>query len=324
MSTRVCKRKLEFTPSPGGRYRGKEKKAREDEIERRIHEARGMEPPLQGAANAAKEFLDSDDIFQTVLSRYNQEAKRTGQSEGSEGVGKGSGMIEPLLQAMTTCMIEVMGRFMSKFIEGEARRREEDGVVEKECVNSRLLLAKYENDRLEQYTRRENIRVAGISEEQGETPEGLEAKIVGVCKDVGVNITPDAFAAVHRVGKKGDKPRQVMVRFVSRRVRDTVVGRKKVLKEQDKGVFINDDLTLLRSKMMYAIKQTKKWIVWSVRGVLHCTKKLPEGVRPEEGRRQELVIVETPDDLIKVGITSIDLADLGLQNVILPELPALH
>ena len=65
-----------------------------------------------------------------------------------------------------------------------------------------------------------------------------------MCKDVGVDVTPEAFAAVHRVGKKGDKPRQVMVRFVSRRVRDTVMGKKKMLKEQGKGVFINEDLTL--------------------------------------------------------------------------------
>ena len=34
----------------------------------------------------------------------------------------------------------------------------------------------------------------------------------------------------------------------------------------------------------------------------------------------DLVIVETPDDLIKVGFDSIDLVDLGLQNVVLPEL----
>ena len=128
-----------------------------------------------------------------------------------------------------------------------------------------------------------------------------------MCKDVGVDVTPEAFAAVHRVGKKkGDKPRQVMVRFVSRRVRDNVMGKKKVLKDQGKGVFINEDLTLLRSKMMYAIRQTDEWIVWSVRGVLHCTRKQASGPGvppPQEGRRPELIIVETPGDLIKVGIS---------------------
>ena len=46
-------------------------------------------------------------------------------------------------------MIEFIGRFMAKFIEEEARIREGDGVVEKACVNNRLFLAKYENDRLE-------------------------------------------------------------------------------------------------------------------------------------------------------------------------------
>ena len=73
--------------------------------------------------------------------------------------------------------------------------------------------------------------MAGIIEQQGETPESLEAKIVGVCKKVGANNTPGAFAAVHYVGKKGSKPRKVMMRFMSRRVRDTVVRRKKNLKE---------------------------------------------------------------------------------------------
>ena len=68
---------------------------------------------------------------------------------------------------MTTCMAEVMGPFMSKFMEGETRRREVDGAVGKEEVNSRLLLAKYENDCLEQCRRRENIRVGVLKESKG-------------------------------------------------------------------------------------------------------------------------------------------------------------
>ena len=99
-------------------------------------------------------------------------------------------------------------------------------------------------------------------------------------------------------------------------------SKKKLLKDQGKGIYLNDDLTPLRSKMMYAIRQTGQWNVWSVRGLLHCTKKLPEGAQRVEGQRPDLVIVETPDDLVKVGFNSIDLVDLGLQNVVLSKLDA--
>ena len=84
-------------------------------------------------------------------------------------------------------------------------------------------------------------------------------------------------------------------------------------------MFVNEDLTPLRSKMMSVIKANGDWVVWSVRGTLHCTRKLPPGVHAVDGRRPEMVVVETPDDLYKVGFSSIDLADLGLQDCILPE-----
>ena len=328
MSSRVSKRKLQFTPSPRGKWGNAEKKAREAETERLVHRARGMEPPAEGAFGGAdshlSQYLDPSDIFDTVLQRYNQEAIRTGTKEGGgESKQSDRGIIEPLLKAMTTCMVEVMSRFMTKFAEGEARRREEEEVVTRDSVNSKLLLAEYKSDRYEQYSRRENMRIAGIAEEQGETDEGLEAKAVGVCKDLGVDVTPEAFDAVHRVGKKKEgKPRQVIVRFISRKVRDRVFSKKRLLRDQGKGIFLNDDLTPLRSKMMYAIKQTGQWNVWSVRGLLHCTKKLPEGVQRVDGQRPDLVIVETPDDLAKVGFNSIDLVDLGLHNVVLPEIDA--
>ena len=47
-----------------------------------------------------------------------------------------------------------------------------------------MRLNAYENDRLQQYTRRENIRISGITEAEGEQ---LKAKIVNIASDMGLN-----------------------------------------------------------------------------------------------------------------------------------------
>ena len=65
-----------------------------------------------------------------------------------------------------------------------------------------LLLMRYENDRLEQYCRRETIKVVGLKEEEG---EDTEQKVLGVFKAVGADITPADVSIVHRTGEEEEE-----------------------------------------------------------------------------------------------------------------------
>ncbi|KAL8622600.1 hypothetical protein ACOMHN_009234 [Nucella lapillus] len=76
----------------------------------------------------------------------------------------------------------------------------------------------YENDRLNQYTRRESLRIAGVAVQQGETALDVEQKALKVFADADVAVVvPDDIAIVHRAGKARNGTQPVLVRFVSRR-----------------------------------------------------------------------------------------------------------
>ena len=87
------------------------------------------------------------------------------------------------------------------------------------ATENRLLAAvtslTYENDRLQQYSRRESVRIFGIRQADGETAEQVEQKVLAVFKEAGADIKEEDIAAVHRVGKVGRGPRPILVKFVS-------------------------------------------------------------------------------------------------------------
>ena len=115
----------------------------------------------------------------------------------------------------------------------------------------------YENDRLQQYSRRESVRIFGIRQAEGETAEQVELSALGVFKEAGADVKEEDIAAVHRVGKVGRGLRPILVKFVSRRKRREVMEKKKSLKGKDgyQKVCINDDLTPRRAKLLALVKR---------------------------------------------------------------------
>ena len=77
------------------------------------------------------------------------------------------------------------------------------------------------NIKLEQYTRRENLRFNNIEETEGEDCKTLVTSIIQ--NELGVHLSHIRFRAVHRVGKKLEgRSRPIIARFVSREDRDLV------------------------------------------------------------------------------------------------------
>ena len=67
---------------------------------------------------------------------------------------------------------------------------------------------RYENDRLEQYSRRETIRVVGVKEEEG----WIASRRYWVFSKL---LVQTDISVVHRTGDRNRKGRPILVRFVS-------------------------------------------------------------------------------------------------------------
>lgn len=120
---------------------------------------------------------------------------------------------------------------------------------------------KQRTDELEQYQRRNNLRVFGIPEADGEDTDKL---LVDMFKErLGVDISPDRLDRSHRVGegKKrrsedgAERHRPIIVRFTSYRDRRIVFMAKRKLKAT--GITIREDLTSARVDLLK--KATEKF-----------------------------------------------------------------
>lgn len=136
---------------------------------------------------------------------------------------------------------------------------------------------------VEQYTRRENLRVYGISEAEAEngdtkaieTSEQCLQKVLALLNaklKLARKIHFFDLAAVHRIGtydKKSSKPRSIIIRFVSRRIRDMVFDAKAGLKGSK--YVITEDLTPYQYRLLMKTKNESTICdkVWTKYGKIH-------------------------------------------------------
>nr|KAG5701922.1 hypothetical protein BaRGS_014987 [Batillaria attramentaria] len=86
-------------------------------------------------------------------------------------------------------------------------------------------------DELEQYSRRNNIRISDIPETDGEDTDDL---IIAIGNEIGVTITEEMIHRSHRVGKKGDDfCRPIICKFTSYRYKQRLFKEKKKLANVD-------------------------------------------------------------------------------------------
>lgn len=114
-----------------------------------------------------------------------------------------------------------------------------------------------QNDALEQYTRRNSIRISGVAESEGESCDDVVLATINEKMAVSPPITLDHIDRLHRVGKKGTgKARQIIVKFTSYRHRARVMAKRRELRGSD--IFVNEDLTRKRSQIMWHCRAEKR------------------------------------------------------------------
>lgn len=121
-----------------------------------------------------------------------------------------------------------------------------------------------EADSIEQYGRRENVRIFGVEEEPG---EDVFAKVVSVAEKAGVSITKNDVSTCHRLPSGGTGPKPLIAKFVRRETKHQLMKNKRNLKNTN--IFVNDDLTPLRAKVTRDLRNRD-----SVRSVITVNEKI--------------------------------------------------
>lgn len=147
-------------------------------------------------------------------------------------------------------------------------------------------------DEMEQYSRRNCLKITGIPEEKNENTDTLALNVFNnlVLKENTKKISVKDISRSHRVGKYDPrrKTRDIIVKFTSYRDRAKVYGNKKNLKsynnnpsKQTGRIFINEALTTRRfelyGKTRDLVKKKKIDSTWTYDGRIYVKLSGPRG-----------------------------------------------
>ena len=112
-------------------------------------------------------------------------------------------------------------------------------------------------DAQEQYSRRNCIRISGMAEKMNEDTDQL---VLSMAEDLNVQLALSDIDRSHRVGKQTSGGRKIIVKFSTYRARQNIFSQRKKLSDSPNwsGVFINEDLTARRSKLLFDARQLKR------------------------------------------------------------------
>ena len=114
-----------------------------------------------------------------------------------------------------------------------------------------------ETDNLQQYSRRNSLRISGIPESDTEDPVEKSLTLINETMKVKPKIELSDVDRIHRVGaKSANKSRPMLIKFSTYLARKRVMAARKSLNRTQ--VFLNEDLTRRRSNICWKARQMKK------------------------------------------------------------------
>ena len=128
---------------------------------------------------------------------------------------------------------------------------------ENELLKARVSKLESVAEESEQYSRRNSLRISNINEDDEEDTDRVVLQIADV---LNVNICQLDIDRSHRVGKPTTKRNHdILVKFATYRARQGIYRARSSLKDTTyKGVFLNEDLTRSRSKLLWEARQKVK------------------------------------------------------------------
>ena len=140
-------------------------------------------------------------------------------------------------------------------------------------------------NKLDQYNRRNNIKIQGIPSSVSD--ENLEKKVIDIFKCLNIIIQSNDIEGCHRIGKAN--PQNTIIRFINRKFCFDALEKKANLKNvnnQDLGfetntkLFFSENLTPLNQKLTWMCRELKRagkiHSCWSSKGVIKLRRTVNE------------------------------------------------
>ena len=178
--------------------------------------------------------------------------------------------------------------------------KDEVAVLKKQAVEM-----KFNHDKLEQHGRKGMIRISGLKDPRT-SDEDTDEKVIKLAADCGVELTRSDISVSHRLGKKDPSyDRAVIVKFVSRNTKRNLMMKKKLLKDKVGygNVYINEDITTNRYKLVKHLRVTENKVAWTRDGKIYY-KDNKDAV--------QINLIDTYMDLCKLNWSDEKLADIGI------------
>ena len=115
-------------------------------------------------------------------------------------------------------------------------------------------------DNLEQYSRRNTLRLTGVKEQIGQG-ESTDSIVINIAKSIGVTIQPSDICRSHFNSKPDPaKGRELLVKFIRHNDKAKFISQRKKLRDPSNkfnSVFINEDLTKARYVLLRKLIKKK-------------------------------------------------------------------
>ena len=164
-------------------------------------------------------------------------------------------------------------------------------------LKATVVCQRSDTDALEQYGRRESVRLFGMEETAN---DDTNEAFIQLAASIGVDISANDISVSHRIGKPRQganaRPRPIIAKFVRRDTKVQIMRSRKKLRENERfnRVHVEEDLTSLRHKIVMELKRDETAVrAWTIDGRMFC-------IQHEHGREVKEVI-NNPDDLLKLG-----------------------
>ena len=214
-------------------------------------------------------------------------------------------IVEAITTAVATATKAILDEVIAKQTGFEATS-DQSGRLKKN-----VQVGHFEVERLEQYTRKENVKIYGLEEKEDENTTDV---VLDLAKKMGADVTRADLSVCHRLGSSSSrgqgqrrKPRTIIARFSRREAKSTLMKAKKNLRKKEElhHVYVNDDLTRMRGKVVQEMRKDPSILkVWTIDGKIHYIMKSSNG--------KDVKTIDSLDNLHELGWKENKVKELGI------------
>ena len=124
-------------------------------------------------------------------------------------------------------------------------------------LENKVISPEISGNHLEQYGRRNNLEITGISDDFSD--QNLKSKVVEVLNEIHVDVSRSDIEACHRIGRSKNSSKKTIVRFINGKYAKKVLLNRKIFRKNVtyNNIFINENLTKTNNLIAYNCRKLK-------------------------------------------------------------------